>query len=219
MKEFIIQNKKWVIGGGAALLVATLVIIYYSEIRDVKLAILGKDIIIKESPAPRVFESARVVDGRTPSTTGEKVPVMSDRKTVIEGGKTLKEGYFIAEVEALLWSKDAKLVYVKSLGTVTMGGISSGWEVVLGSKEKKKGYAVAVVNGAVASRGEVALGSFGYDLPKNWFDAGEALKAISTLQQFKDVTISGMNFYYNEDGKRWGYAVSHSKGTESIPVR
>lgn len=217
MKEFIIQNKKWIAVLAIVFFLITLVV-YYGDIKKVQDAILKKDIIIKESPAPRIFESAKALDGRTPSSAGENVPVISDRNTIIESGKTLKESYFIAETDALLWSRDAKLVYIRSLGTVTMQGISSGWEVVFGSKEKKKGYVIAVVNGAIASRGEVAINSSGYDLPKNWFDADEALKAISTLSQFKDVTISGINFY-NEDSKHWGYAVSHSKGTESIPVR
>ena len=61
--------------------------------------------------------------------------------------------------------------------------------------------------------------SYGYTLPQNWYDSGDALLSLKTEPQFKDATVSSLNFYYNEDGKRWAYALSTSNGTLSMPVK
>lgn len=218
MKEYIYKNNKIII---ITVVVALLVgvTIYYGGIQKAGLNILQRERTINEAPIPRVLEKASAVDGRFVVATGEQIPLVSNKRVIIEGGKTLKDGYFIAEPVAILWAVDAKLVYVRSLGTVNVDGVSSGWEVAFGSKAKKKGYVISVVGGVVMGKNEVDSKSSGYALPTNWYDSGEAIKTISSLPQFVNATISGLNFYYNEDGKRWGYAVSSSLGTVSIPVR
>ena len=203
--------------GGLALILV--VVIYYGGPQRAKRAIFDNERSIVETPAPRTVTNISLNDGRKAVSTGESVALSSGEHLIIEGGKTLKEAYAIAFPVASVWASDAKLVYIRSLGTVTIEGVSSGWEVAFGSKEKKKGYVVSVVNSLVASEGETISSVYGYDVPERWYDAGEAIKAFRGLPQFADVTISGLNFYYNKDGKKWGYAVSSSVGTVSVPVR
>lgn len=218
MKLFLQDKRIWasllvllVIGGG--------IVVYYGGFHKAKVALVGGERTIKETPTVRTIESASSVDGRRVESTGEDFALVSRERVIIDGGKTLKESYALAEPEARGWSEDAKLVYVRSLGSVTVEGVSSGWEIVFGSKVKKKGYMFAVIGGALTAGKEVAAASSGYELPLNWYDAGDAIKSIQTLPQFKEATVSGLNFYYNEDGKRWGYAILSSNGTVSVPVR
>lgn len=196
-----------------------IVLLYYGGFGRAKRVLWGGERTISETPSPRTLSQVRASDSRLALSSGEEVYLVSREQVLIEQGKTLKEGYALALPEGEQWSPDAKLVYVRSLGTVTTLGVSSGWEVAFGSAVKKKGYVVSIVRGAVTDKKEVASSSFGYSLPKEWYDAGEAIRSIQTLPQFRDATISGINFYYNEDGKRWGYAISSSNGTVSIPVR
>lgn len=222
MQKFLIilrEHKRDYFVIGAIIAAVIFAAVYYGGFRNAKRAIFDGERVIKETPLPRAIERVSVVDGRSVMSTGENIALVSREHVIIEGGKTLKEGYAIAEPEARSWATDAKLVYIHSLGTVTIDGVSSGWEVVFGSKIKKKGYMVSVVGGMVVDKRDVISTSSGYTLPSDWYDAAEAVKSIQTLPQFKDATISGLNFYYNEDGKRWGYAISSSNGTVSIPVR
>lgn len=219
MNELIKKNKKAILIICVGLITIFLFVLYFDGIREAGRSALNIERSINENPSPRVLEKTTTSDGRFVVPTGEQIPLVSNRKVTIANGKTLKGAYSVALPEALIWSSDAKLVYIRSLGTVSVDGISSGWEIVFGSKIKKEGYVVSVIGGLVASKASTASKSFGYDLPKNWYDSGEAIRSISSLPQFKDATISGLNFYYNEDGKKWGYAVSSSLGTVSVPVR
>lgn len=221
MKDFL-SNKKPVIlmaiivllaGGGAA------VYFYYGGFKKIPLAIFETTRVVVENPAPSAIKSASAAAGRFVVSTGEDIAIMGGAGVVIAGGKTLKESYALANAEAARWAEDAKLVYIKSLGTVTLSGASSGWETVFGSKARKKGYVLSVVSGNITDKKEIVSTSAGYVLPDDWYDGGEAIKSIQTLPQFRDATISGLSFYYNEDGQRWGYAIFSSNGTVSVPVR
>lgn len=220
MNNFINNNKQKIfVVLSIVLFVICALAIYYGGFGKAKIAILGGERVVNETPTPRTVDKVTIYDVRSASKTGESVPLVSREHITIEDGKTLKEGFAIAEPVALEWAEDAKLVYIRSLGTVTVEGISSGWEVAFGSTTSKNGYMISVVNGLVAGKKEISTMPSGYALPTNWYDAGDAVKSIQTLPQFSESTISGINFYYNEDGKKWGYAISSSNGTVSVPVR
>lgn len=219
MKNFLLANKRYFVIAIALAAAALIVVFYRSDFVGVRSLFGDKARVISEAPVLRVVDSVTLGGNREVSSTGESIALVSSERVVIAGGKTPKESYLIAKDVAVSWSQDAQLVYIKSMGTVTVEGVSSGWELLFGSKEKNKGYVLAVVNGTVVQKSEVESITRGYALPSDWYDAGEAVKSIQTLPQFKDATISGLTFYYNEDGKRWGYAISSSQGTVSVPVR
>lgn len=219
MKEFYYRNKPFVLVALVTVVVIFGLVAYYGSPERAKRAIFNNERVVSENPTPRTISSATVFSGRSATSTGQNVALTSGVHLVIDGGKTLKEGYSLAAPVALQWSSDAKLVYIHSLGTVTLDGVSSGWEVAFGSKSMKKGYVLSVVGGVVIQKAEISSASAGYDVPVNWFDGDGAIRSIQTLSQFKDATINGLNFYYNEDGKRWVYAISTSRGVVPVPVR
>lgn len=161
--------------------------------------------------------------GRTPSTNHYAVPLVpttEGEKVVVPGATlTLKKSFDVALPKAGVWAHDAKLVFVTSQGAVTLEGKSSMWQVVFGSLAKKKGYEVIIQGDKVVSEKEIPSQEYGYDLPVNWYDAADAIRSLQTLPQFADATVSSINFFYNRDGKRWGYALGTSRGTTSMPVR
>lgn len=219
--NFLINNNKrkiFVVLSVVLLAICSLVA-YYGGFGKARTVIFGGERVVKETPTPRTVNKVTIYDVRSVSKTGENVRLVSREHITIEDGKTLKEGFTIALPFALEWAADAKPVYVRSMGTVTVEGISSGWEVAFGSTTNKNGYVISVINGVAAEKKEISAISSGYTLPTNWYDAGDAVKSIQTLPQFSESTISGINFYYNEDGKKWGYAISSSNGTVSVPVR
>lgn len=182
-----------------------------------------KKTVVEESLKTLDTKSVSIVDGRVPNTDAYNTPIApkSEKEKVIVPGAilTLKDSYQRAETIALEWSQDAKLVFIKSYGAVTLEGKSSQWQVVFGSKEKKAGYEIVIQKDAVFSKKEIESKEYGYDLPNNWYDAQDAILSIQTMPQFQESTISGINFVYNADGKIWGYALATSNGTVSVPVR
>lgn len=130
---------------------------------------------------------------------------------------TVKGSYGLAVIEAQKWSSDVKLVFIKSLGAITLDGKSSQWQLAFSSKTKsKKGYEVIIQADQIVSKKEIDLTASGADVLKNWLDSDSAIKSLQELPQFSDATISSINFYYNSDGKIWRYVISTSKGTTSI---
>ena len=173
-----------------------------------------------------VIPDTKVVEGiagRTPSTDKYAVPLVptsEGQKVIVPGAVlTLKNSFNVAEPVALVWSKDAKLVFITSQGAVTLNGESSMWQVMFGSLSKKKGYEVIIQGDKVVSEKELSSVEYGYGLPTDWYDAKDAIVSLQTLPQFANATVSSINFFYNRDGKRWGYALSTSQGTTSMPVR
>lgn len=220
MNNFINNHKRisWItISLVAVLVVGT--IVYYGGPRNAERAIFYNERIVRETPAPRVVDSVSVASGRKIISTGETIPFIGDKRVVIEGGKTSKEGYMIAEPIALAWSDDAKLVYIHSLGTVTTEGVSSGWEIAFGSKTKMNGYVITVAVGKIIEEKEVTSTSSGFGLPKNWYDSGDAIKSLQSLSQFSDATLNSLIFFYSEDGDVWQYALSTSRGNTTMLVR
>lgn len=158
----------------------------------------------------RFAESGNVNISLVPKSEAEKVIVS---KAVL----TVKASYDLAKTEAGKWSAGAKLVFIKSLGAVTLEGKSSQWQLAFSSKLKlKKGYEVIIQADKIVSQKEIDSTAIGADLPKNWIDSGEAIKLLQDLPQFSEATISSISLYYNIDGKIWRYALSTSRGTTSV---
>lgn len=132
---------------------------------------------------------------------------------------TLKGGYDMALVEAKLWAPDAALIFEKSLGVLTAEGKSGEWQVTFGSKAKKAGYEVLVYADAIASKKEIPSNVYGFALPQNWYDSGDALTSLYSSPRYKEATVSSISFYYNTDGKNWEYGLATSNGTVGMPVK
>src|SRR3989338_9169332 len=107
-------------------------------------------------PQGRVIEEKLVIPD-TKSITGSEgrvvdqgvvsialVPKDDSEKVIVPGAVlSVKGSYDLARPEAVKWSSDAQLVFVKSLGAVTLEGKSSQWQIAFSSKIKKgKGYEV-----------------------------------------------------------------------------
>lgn len=166
-------------------------------------------------------DSVHPVDGRIIAQGNYAAPIDPQQGKVISDKAifTMKDAYSVASSTAVAWSRDAALVYIHSLGVVTSDGKSGEWQIVFGSKTKKKGYEVIVFGSDIASQKEIDATAYGYPLPKNWYDSGDALTALRTEGQFANATVSSINFFYNTDGKKWGYALATSNGTVSMPVK
>lgn len=225
------QNKK--------LVVILIVIIVIVAIGTILYSLGGLPSFKKLLPSPKVEEKPKVIEenlvipdtqkivvgeGRTvtegavdvslvPKTEGEKVIV---EKAVL----TVKGSYALANAETLKWSSDAKLVFIKSLGAVTLEGKSSQWQLAFSSKIKsKKGYEVIIQADQIVSKKEIDSTAVGAELPKNWYDSDGAIKSLQNLPQFSDATISSVSFIYDLDSKGWFYGLSTSRGVTSIAVR
>ena len=221
------QNKKIIYVIIAIVIVLTIGIIYIFDLlpESLKKTIFfgPKGTVIEENLVIPNTEKIAVVEGRFVSPGTYQTPLVpkSDAEEIIapKAVYTARNGYDVSINEARKWSADAKLIFIKSLGAITLEGKSSQWQIVFGSKTKKKGYEIIIQADKVVSQKEIPSDSFGYDLPKNWYDSGEAIKSLQTMPQFSDAAVSSISFYYNTDGKNWGYGLATSRGTTSMPVR
>jgi hypothetical protein len=149
------------------------------------------------------------------------LPIDQDDRsfTVADAVLTIKGGYGIALPLAAAWADDAMLYHVRSIGPVTSKGTAAEWQVVFASDKKQKGYEVIVFRDAVLREKEIEVAGGGHSLPTDWYDSPDALASLQGQPQFEKATLSSLQFFYNEDGKRWSYGVATSNGTVSIPVR
>ncbi len=175
----------------------------------------------------KIPETVAIVgnEGWFPNKETYKVPLApkSDEERVIVPGAVLttKEAYLKAFPVAQGWATDAKLVIVKSLGAVTLDGKSAGWQVVFGSKTKKKGYEVIIEKESVTAQKEIPSSVYGADVPIN-FSARDSAWAIGRLAenpQWSGATMTGLNFIYSTDGKAWDYVIAHSFGRSTVRVQ
>lgn len=161
--------------------------------------------------------------GRSFVTTGQKVALVPKTKgeevLVSYAIFTLKSGFEVANSEAKKWSPDARLIYAKSLGTVDLNGKSSAWQYAFGSKQKKKGYEIIIQGEGIVSQKETEATSFGYDLPKNWYDSSDAILSLQASSPFKDESLGALTFFYGENNKIWQYAFSTSFGNTLMQVK
>jgi len=167
--------------------------------------------------------SARSLDGRILLWSGQPVPLApkNDKERIVVQNAilTIRNGHKQIMPEIEKWASDAKLVYARSLGSVSSDGKSSVWQYVFASKEKKLGREISIEGNVVASQKEVPASSLGHAIPNNWYDSSDAIIALQTLPQFSAATLSAISFYFNEDSQIWEYALVTSRGTVSMPVR
>ena len=220
------QNKKLVyIIVGIIIVIVVVAILYFSGL--IPSSVINK---LEFKKGPQVVEENLVIpetqkitgaEGRTVESGKVDVPLVpkteSEKVIVAKAVLTVKGSYGLSLPEAEKWASDAKLVFVKSLGAVTLEGKSSQWQLAFSSKtQSKKGYEIIVQGDAIVSKKEIESTAIGASLPASWKDSGEAIVLLQELPQFSDATISSINFYYNADGKIWRYALSTSKGTTSV---
>lgn len=148
-----------------------------------------------------------------PKTEAEKVVVS---KAVL----TVKGSYDLAVSEAKNWASDAKLVFVKSLGAVTLEGKSSQWQMAFSSKTKlSKGYEIIIQGDEIVSKKEIDSSAVGAILPTTFKDSGTAVVVLQELPQYSDASLSAISLYYNTDGKIWRYTLMTSKGSVSTAAQ
>lgn len=168
-------------------------------------------------------ETTKVVPnaGRTVEQGIIDAPLNPDRGEVVSARAilTLKGGYDKALIEALVWAPDAALVFEKSLGVLTAEGKSGEWQVTFGSKAKKAGFEVLVYGDTIAAKKEIHSTIYGFALPQNWYDSGDALLSLYSSPRYKEATVSSINFYYDTDEKKWSYVLATSNGTNSMWVK
>lgn len=149
-----------------------------------------------------------------------KLQPQSEADTVIitKAKLTLKEAYNLSIIEAVKWSSDTKLVFIKSNGALGLDGKSSSWQLVYGSADRQKGYEIIIGENQIISSKEVLSDSSGFDLPTNWYDSYEAIAALN-LPQFSQDTISALSFYYSSANQSWAYGLANGEKTTSMWVQ
>lgn len=225
------KNTIYIIFGGI-IIIAIVIVAYFTGLFPKS---VFKKFEFKPEEKPRVVEENLVIpdtekiigsEGRivtegpvavslVPKTEGEKVIVA---KAVL----TVKGSYDLALPDVQKWSKDAKLVFVKSLGAVTLEGKSSMWQLAYSSKTKpKKGYEIIVQGDQIVSQKEVDSTAKGVDFPVNMPDSGEFVKKLQERPAYSDATLSGFLFASTPESTdvKWWFSVSTSKGTVTFEVR
>jgi len=147
----------------------------------------------------------------------------SERVIVPNAILTLKEAYIKSQEVIIGWASDAKLAGIRSIGSITLDGRSSMWQIAYGSHFKKKGYEIIIHGDSMVSQKELLwMGGdnydYGYNIPANWYDSEGVIRALQELPQFSDATASSINLYYNTDGNIWRYFLSTSRGITSMSV-
>lgn len=170
-----------------------------------------------------IINSVVALDGRVLPVTGQAIPLVpkndTERVAIPSAIWTIKDGYKHIEPKVLSWSSDAKLVYARSYGAISVDGKSSAWQYVFGSENKKSGKEIVIEGEEIVSLKDIPATSFGFTLPSNWYDSSDAIISLQQLPQFSSATLSALVFYSNEDAKQWEYALVTSRGTISMPVK
>ena len=136
---------------------------------------------------------------------------------------TVKGVYDKVLPEVLNWQSDAKLSFIKSLGSVTLEGKSSQWQAIFASKAVKgKGYEIIIQGSEIVSKKEIeAIAIVGGETPKNFSerDSNWAIGQMAPIPQFSEASISAINFSYNPDAQAWDYIMANSFGNSAVRVR
>lgn len=214
------QNSKIFILGGVV--IVTLAVVAWFAMRGGDHTFSPQGVVVEEELVIPNTENIEGNEGRIVKSGAYESPINPSDETRAVSARailTIKGAYEAALPVARGWSADAKLISIRSLGIVTFGGMSGEWQVLFGSAERKAGFEVIVYGDAIALQKNVLSESFGFTLPADWYDSGDALLSLRAMSQFADATVSSLSFFYNEDGKRWGYGLATSKGTVSMPVK
>ena len=211
-----------------AIISAVGIYIFYSQSKLFKRIEILKDggLVIKENLIIPDTKQIANIDGKIINSNGiyqtPLVPKNSAENIIVPKAiLTLKGVYNISIKEAGKWTDDVKLVFIKSLGAVDIEGKSSQWQIVFGSKLKKKGYEIIAQGEEIVSKKEIESNLFGIELPLLWKDSGEYIKQMQQRPSFKDATISGFLFSSTPESKniKWWFSISTSKGTVTFEVR
>lgn len=188
-----------------------------------------KDGMIKEKKNVKIIEENLLApdtkgilgnEGMILAESEYKLPIKDSGEIIVsKAALAIRAAYDQALPEAGRWADDSSLVFIKSLGAVTPEGESSQWQIVFGSKKKKAGYEIIIQADMMVSEKEIESKNYGYGLPENWYDSGEAIASLSNLPQFSGATISAINFFYNNDAEEWRYAIATSFGNTSMRVK
>lgn len=225
MNKFFNNNKRVVLIGGFVMIAIIGIVIYYRGPAGVKQAIFGGERVVDEVIKMPAGSLRTSTDGWFPSKEAYKVPLNPQNggeRVVVTGAVFTPYGaYTLALPSAQSWAPDARLIFMKSLGTVMVDGKSLGWQVVFGSKTKKKGYELVVERDAIITQKEIPSSVFGADVPSNFIerDAVWAIQRLAENPQFSSATMTGLNLVYNVDAKAWDYVIAHSFGGSSVRVR
>jgi hypothetical protein len=141
-----------------------------------------------------------------------------DTAVITKAKLTLKEAYNLSIAEAVKWSNDAKLVFIKSNGALGLDGKASSWQLVYGSAIKKAGFEIIMAENQIVSAKEIISESSGFDLPVNWYDSYDAIATLN-LPQFSQDTISAISFYYSGANQSWAYGLANGEKTTSMWVQ
>lgn len=163
----------------------------------------------------KIIEEGNVDVPLVPKSEGEKVIVS---KAVL----TVKGAYNLALAEAQKWSPDARLVFIKSLGAVTLEGKSSQWQLAFSSKSKtNKGYEIIIQADQIVSKKEIDSAAIGVDLPKSWPDSDYFIKELQKRPTNADATLSGFLLASTPESTdvKWWFSISTSKGTVTFEVK
>ena len=201
---------------------------------------LGSDKKIMVAPADEA-RKARVIQEKltipdTTSFTGAEgrvvdqgsvavalVPKSDAEKVIVPGAElSVKGSYDFAQPEASKWSSDVKLVFIKSLGAITLDGKSSQWQIAFSSKTKKnRGYEIIVQKNQIVSQKEIESAAIGEEVPANFAnrDSSWAIARLADIPQFQTASITAIVFSYNQDANGWDYIIPNSFGKTAIRVR
>lgn len=163
-----------------------------------------------------------IIDGRMNGSEAFAMPFdpsASAQIDVPQARLTARGVYDRAVSDALSWEPDARLVFIKSLGTVTISGRATAWQIVFGSEKKKKTFEILFNSEKIASEKEIDGSSVGHEFPKEWYDSDEAIRSVQNLPQFQNATLTALNFFYNTDAKEWRYGLVTSAGNTSMRVK
>ena len=225
MEEQTINKKLAVLGALIVIGIAVAIYFLFFTEEGKKLSPFEKPVVVTETIKIPETTSVTGGEGWYANSYAHKVPLAPEsegEKVVVTGAVLSTRGaYLVALPIAQGWSADAKLVVIKSLGAVTLEGKSQGWQILFGSQKNKKGYEVVVERETVVSKKEVPSSSYGADVPKNFADrdATWAIAQLATNPQFKEATMTGLNFTYNTDAKAWDYIIANSFGGTEVRVR
>ena len=132
---------------------------------------------------------------------------------------TLKFAYQLAVQDAIKWSPDQKLVFIKSNGALGLDGKASSWQLVFGSTQRERTYEIIISGDQVINTKEIDSAISGFDLPNNWYDSYEAIASLRNLPQFSSDTVSAISFYYSSANSSWAYGLANGEKTTSMWVK
>ncbi len=180
--------------------------------------------VIEEDLSIPDLKNANGIDGRSLNASPYLTPLApksaSERVVIPLAKLTLKQGLLLSQANAGNWSSDAKLIYAKSFGAVTLDGKSSQWLYVFGSERKESASGIVVRGDKVIAELELATSEYGHELPREWLDAKEHISSLAASPDFAERSIGGLSLYYNEDSGAWSFGIALDKGQSvSAPLK